>query len=141
MSPSQPSGHSILRREALAFSAIILLTWVAEIIYLPHRLYDEPAEFLWGRVLTRTAVILAIWLWVHFATRRLLRRLHELEEFLLVCSWCRKVGHEGKWLTMEEYFGSKFETETSHGICPECANQVRQRSGDRTAARVSRPPM
>ena len=142
MSPSQTSGRSILKREAIAFSLIILLTWLAEIIYLPHLLYDEPAEFLWGRVLVRTAVILAVWAWVHFTTRRLLRRLHELEEFLLVCSWCRKVGHEGRWLTMEEYFGSKFETETSHGICPECASKVRSLpNGGRTATRVSRPPI
>jgi len=141
MTSSQSSGHSILRRSALAFSTIILLTWLAEIIYLPHRLYGEPAEFLWGRVLIRTAVIVAIWAWVHITTRRLLRRLHELEEFLLVCSWCRKVGYEGKWLTMEEFFGSKFATETSHGICPECAGMVRKSGGDRTAARLSRPPI
>lgn len=141
MTPAQSSGHSILKREAIAFSSIIALTWLAEMVYLPHRLYGEPAEFLWGRVLVRTAVIVAIWAWVHFATRRLLRRLHELEEFLLVCSWCRKVGHEGRWLTMEEYFGSKFETETSHGICPECAAKVRQQpGGTRAATRVTRPP-
>ena len=51
---------------------------------------------------------------------RLLKRLHHLEEFLLVCSWCRRVGDQGEWLTTEEYFGSKFATHTSHGICPEC---------------------
>jgi len=60
----------------------------------------------------------------------MLKRLHQLEEFLLVCSWCRKVGHEGKWLTMEEYFGSKFATETSHGICPECAKKTMVRYTD-----------
>jgi len=142
MTPSQTSGRSILKREAIAFSSIIALTWLAEMVYLPHRLYGEPAEFLWGRVLVRTAVILAVWMWVHFATRRLLRRLHELEEFLLVCSWCRKVGHEGRWLTMEEYFGSKFDTETSHGICPECASKVRSQPGaTRAATRVTRPPV
>jgi hypothetical protein len=141
MTPSQTSGRSILRKEAVGFSIIILLTWVAEIIALPHLLYGEPAGFHWGRVLMRTLVIAAIWAWVHFTTRRLLRRLHELEEFLLVCSWCRKVGHEGRWVTMEEYFGSKFATETSHGICPECANSVRNAGGDRIATRVSRPPV
>jgi hypothetical protein len=141
MIPTPTSGRSILLRESIGFSVIILLTWLAEIVYLPHLLYAEPAEFLWGRVLVRTGVILAIWAWVHFTTRRVLRRLHELEEFLLVCSWCRKVGHEGKWLTMEEYFGSKFETETSHGICPECAENLRKTGNTRTAARVSRPPI
>ena len=60
-----------------------------------------------------------------FRARRLLRRLHHLEEFVLVCSWCRKVGHGGEWLTMEEYFGSKFDTHTTHGVCPACARQAK----------------
>jgi hypothetical protein len=64
---------------------------------------------------------------VHLTTKRLLKRLHYLEEFLLVCSWCRKVGHEGEWLTMEGYFGSKFATETSHGICSERAKKAKDR--------------
>ncbi|HEX2861522.1 MAG TPA: hypothetical protein VHN79_07770, partial [Lacunisphaera sp.] len=112
MTSSPSSGPSILRKEAIGFSIIIALTWLAEFFHMPHRLYGEPDDFMWTRVLFRTAVIAAIWAWVHFTTRRLLSRLHELEEFLLICSWCRKVGHEGRWVTMEEYFGSKFATET-----------------------------
>lgn len=135
MSPTSKSGVSILHKEAIGFTIIILLTWLAEIISLPHLLYDEPKEFLWARVLIRTGVTLAIWAWVHFTTRRLLRRLHELEGFLLVCSWCRKVGKDGGWLTMEEYFGSHLATETSHGICPDCAE--RQMAEHRIAVRVA----
>ena len=74
----------------------------------------------------RTVVVLAIWFWVRAGTKRVLKRLHHLEEFLLICSWCRKVGHEGEWLTFEQYFGSKFDTETSHGICEECAKKSRR---------------
>jgi hypothetical protein len=140
MPPPTKIGASILRNEAIGFTFIIVLTWLAEIIALPHLLYHEPKEFLWARVLVRTAVVLAIWLWVHLATRRLLRRLHELEGFLLVCSWCRKVGKDGGWLTMEEYFGSHLATETSHGICPVCAEK--QIAAHRTAVRVppAQPP-
>ena len=115
------SGRSILRQETIGFAVIIALVWITELARLPHLLFDEPDVFLWPRVLFRTAVTLAVWGWVHFNTRRLLRRLHELEEFLLVCSWCRRVGDHGEWLTMEEYFGSRLATETSHGICPDCA--------------------
>ena len=89
------------------------------------------------RVLFRTVVILAIWLWVHLTTRRLLRRLYHLEEYLLICSWCRKVGYEGKWLSLEEYFGSRLNTETSHGICPECSGK--QMTTQRTVTRVNKP--
>lgn len=137
MTPTSKSGVSILRKEAIGFTIILMLTWVAEIIALPHLLYGEPKDFHWARVLIRTVVILTIWAWVHFTTRRLLRRLHELEGFLLVCSWCRKVGKDGGWLTMEEYFGSHLRTKTSHGICPDCAEK--QLTAHHTAVRVTTP--
>ncbi len=130
------SARSILRLEAIGFALMIVLAWAGEVSGLPHRLFGEPPEFLWTRVLARTGVILVIWVWVHFTTRRLLRRLHELEGFLLVCSWCRRVGDEQHWVTMEEYFGSRLSTETSHGICPDCAEK--QLAEHRTAVKVSR---
>ena len=137
MTPTKKNADTILRRTAIGFSVILVLTWVTETIRLPHLLYGEPAEFNWLRVLVRTAVVVVTWAWVHLTTRRLLKRLHYLEEFLLVCSWCRRVGHDGEWLTMEEYFGSKFATETSHGICPECART--QSAAHHAAPRVARP--
>src|ERR1700712_1115935 len=127
MTPTKKSTDSILRQEAIGFSLIIVLSWATEVFQVPHLLFHEPVLFNWHRAFLRTAVVLAIWIWVHLATKRVLRRLHHLEEFLLVCSWCRKVGYEGEWLTTEEYFGSKFHTETSHGICPECAKKTLDR--------------
>lgn len=123
----ETSGATILRRENLGFSLILLINWAAEIIRLPHLLYGDPAGFNWFRVLLRSAVIIGVWAWVYFTTRSLIKRLHRLEEFMLVCSWCRKVGQEGQWLTMEQYFGSNFDTQTSHGICPECSQKARDR--------------
>ncbi len=113
--------------------------WIAEFIHLPHLLYGVPAVVEPGRASVRTAVVLAIWAWVHFSTRRLLRRLHELEEFLIMCSWCRKISHDGKWLTTEEFFGSQLATSTSHGVCPECASQ--QMIALRANRVPTRPPM
>lgn len=113
----------ILRGQALGFSALVVLMWTVEVLDVPHYLYGDPSEFLLVRPIVRSAVVLFIWLIVHLTTKRLLQRLHELEEFLHICSWCRKVGHDGDWVTVEDYFGSKFSTETSHGICPECAKQ------------------
>ena len=124
------TADSILRQETLGFSLIIVLLWAVEVFQLQHVLFGERSSFNWQRAVVRTAVVLLIWVWVYIATKRMLKRLHQLEEFLLVCSWCRKVGHEGKWLTMEEYFGSKFATETSHGICPECAKKTMVRYTD-----------
>ena len=120
--PKHP--ESILLQEAFGFSLLIAISWLTETFDLPHFLFQEPPTFHWQRALLRTGVIIVIWIWVHLATKKVLQRLYYLEEFLLVCSWCRKVGYQGEWLTMEEYFGSKFDVSTSHGICPECARKA-----------------
>jgi hypothetical protein len=117
---SKGKSNSILWVEAIAFSLLTGLSWLTEVLRLPHLLYGE--EFIpdWRRASLRTLVILFIWLWVFLATKKLLKRLHYLEEFLRVCGWCRNVCHGGEWLAMEKFFNSKFDTKTTHGMCPDC---------------------
>jgi hypothetical protein len=122
--PTHLSGKFILRGQLVGFSALIALMWLAELLRVPQILNGQTdLTFAWSRAVARSLVVLLVWLPVHITTKRLLRRLHQLEEFLLICSWCRKVGDKGEWLSMEDYFGSRFSTETSHGICPACAQQ------------------
>lgn len=141
MARSVKSARSILRLQAGGFCLLIGAIIAVEVFYIPHRLYGVPAEISVPRMLMRIALVVAIWIFVHLTTRRLLRRLHELEGFLRVCSWCRRVGDQGEWMVMEEYFNSRLATETSHGICPDCAQ--RQLATPRTAMRVihhDKPP-
>jgi hypothetical protein len=114
----KPSG--ILWVEAIAFSSIIALSWITEAIRIPYLLYGEQFTPNWHRAVLRTIVILLIWVWVYLATKKLLQRLHHLEEFLRVCGWCRKVCNDNEWLDMERFFNSKFDTKTTHGMCPDC---------------------
>jgi hypothetical protein len=123
---AQGKSNRILWVEATAFSLLIVLSWLTEVVRIPHLLYGENFAPNWERAILRTVVILMIWLWVHMATRQLLKRLHYLEEFLRVCSWCRKVCSEGDWLDMEKYLKSKFATKTSHGMCPDCLQKKKQ---------------
>jgi hypothetical protein len=74
-------------------------------------------------------VVVGVWVWVHVETKSLLRRLHQLEDYLLICSWCRKIGDHGKWFSMEKYFGNKFDTQTTHGMCPECEAKMLEKAG------------
>lgn len=120
--------NSILWIEASGFSFLIVMTWLAEALKIPHYLFNEPFPFVpnWKRAILRTIVMLLIWAWVHLLTRRLLKRLHYLEDFLRICSWCRKVCHEDQWLRMEEFFNSRFDMRTSHGMCPECLKKKKE---------------
>jgi hypothetical protein len=122
--------NSILWIEAFGFSALIVLSWVTEVTRIPHLIFNEPFAPNWHRALIRTVVILLIWTWVHLATNRLLKRLHYLEDFLRICSWCRKVCDEGEWLDFEKYFSSKFATTTTHGMCPDCLKQKVKEIGE-----------
>ena len=111
---------SILWIEAGGFSFLIALSWLVEVFRVPHYLFGEPFAPDWKRAILRTVVLSLIWGWVYLLTRRILKRMHHLEEFLRICGWCRKVCHEDEWLKLEDYFNSKFATRTSHGMCPEC---------------------
>jgi hypothetical protein len=121
---SRRHHHTILWIEGIGFSLLIVLAWLAEFTGMPQFFYETTDGFNWVRPLCKTIVVGAIWAAVHISTKRLLKRLYRLEEFLLVCSWCRKIGHDGAWKTTEEYFGSAFATETSHGVCPDCSKRL-----------------
>lgn len=140
MSSSRPhlSARSILRWQAIGFSALVAVMWIVEIFRIPHLLFGESPEFILARPILRTLTVLVVWALVHFTTKRLLRRLHELEEFLLICAWCRKVGDGERWLSVEDFFDSKFATGTSHGMCPECAAQQLAAHRQRTCAAVEK---
>lgn len=120
MNKTQAKWKTILWSEAFGFSLMIVLSWLTELLRIPHYLFGEPFVPNWHRAILRTVVIGLIWFWVHLVTRRMLKRLHYLEDFLRICSWCHKVGHDGQWLTMNDFFSSKFATRTTHGMCPEC---------------------
>jgi len=132
---SEGKSNRILWVEATAFSLIIVLSWVTEAIRIPHLIYGEPFIPNWHRAIIRTVVMILIWAWVHLATRKLLARLHYLEEFLRICSWCQKISYGGEWLDMEKYLKSKFATKTSHGMCPACL----QKKKDELAAADKTP--
>jgi hypothetical protein len=135
---AQGKSNRILWVEATAFSLIIALSWLTEFIRIPHLLFNESFAPNYHRAILRTIVICFIWLWVHLSTKQLLKRLHYLEEFLRICSWCRKVSHGNEWVEMERYLKTKFATKTSHGMCPDCLRKTKDElaAADKTPTTV-----
>ena len=115
---------SILWVEGIGFSLIIAIAWLSEVFDVQHVFFAAPSGINWARPVMRTLVILLVWAAVHLATRRLLRRLYYLEDFLLMCAWCRRLGHENRWMSTEEFFGAALATPTTHGVCPDCAQRI-----------------
>lgn len=131
MKESNGKTDSVLRIEAAGFSFLMVMSWLTEFLRVPHYLFGETFAPNWHRAMLRTVVIGLIWLWMHILTRRLLKRLHHLEEYLRICSWCRKVNDNDEWLEMEKYFSSKFSTKTTHGMCPDCLQKKKDELNER----------
>ena len=113
--------HKLLLYQALGFLAILAIAVVDELLGLPERhLFPYASHPEWGEFAVESGAIVAIAATIMLMTRRLVKRLFYLEGFLRVCAWCRKIHHEGRWVSMEEYFSSGLDTKTTHGMCPEC---------------------
>ncbi len=130
----------VLLCQSVGFVAIILLSWLNEVVGLRSLvLGDHPYISDFRESTLEMLFVLAIWLIVVGTTRRLLMRVNHLEGFLRMCSWCRRVGADGRWVQIEEFLCVKFATPTSHGVCEECAKK--QRSAHAAQARQKLLPL
>ncbi len=52
-------------------------------------------------------------------------QIKQLEGFLPICGYCKKIRDDGKyWQEIEAYFSQRQGTKFSHSICPGCYEQV-----------------
>lgn len=49
-----------------------------------------------------------------------LAEVRTLREILSICSYCRKICDDERWVTVESYVSKHTKTQFSHGICPTC---------------------
>lgn len=108
----------------MGFVVLIALSWIDELINLRSLVLGEHPYISDFRESTLEMLfVLAVWLIVYGSTNRMLARMQKLEGFLHVCSWCRRIGSEGRWMSTEEFFDRRFDTKTSHGICEGCVTE------------------
>jgi hypothetical protein len=129
----------IILYQNLGFLAVIVVCFFDELLKLPALIFSsDPFAFLYRRPTLEMLLFLAIWLLVNQSTRRLLKRVRQLESFLRVCAWCRRIDYKGEWVKLEDFMEQSFDTPTTHGICPECLRErkealERSRSAQKTA--------
>ena len=117
--------------QSAGFLVIIVLLWLDQIQGLAEILFGgQPQERDWRGSAMGTLVVIYIWAIVWGLTKRLVDRLHYLSGFLRICAWCRNVGHEGRWMRVEDWFSEGFRIETSHGICPDCLKKVQEETAE-----------
>jgi hypothetical protein len=124
----------------VGFLAVIVLCFLDELLQLPSLIFSgHPYVVLYRRPTLEMLLFLAVWLLVSNSTRRLLKQVRQLEDFLRVCSWCRRIDYKGEWMPLEEFMEQGFDTPTTHGICPECLRQKKDAIEKERSARQSEP--
>ena len=135
------SGSRVLWYECFGFGLILLLSWLNRLVDLPHLFTDGETHLgKWRDSFIETFLILLIWAFVHSLTKRLVERLHYLEGMLRICAWCRKVGHNDRWMRLEDYLAEDFKIDTTHGVCPECLKKLEHDTKKFYRSEVKHPP-
>jgi hypothetical protein len=111
----------VLLCQSAGFIAIIGLSWLDECLGLRALvLGDHPYISDFRESTFEMLFVLAVWLLVFGATRRIMARVKHLEGFMRVCGWCHRIGTEGRWVRADEFLARKFDVHTTHGMCEEC---------------------
>jgi hypothetical protein len=113
--------------EMIGFLTVLGIILADEIFDLPHLLLGatmSPARL--EEYLIEGISVLCLAAGVLYFSHYAARKIGELEAFLVMCAWCRRVKINGRWVPIEEYLKIKDELRTTHGICHECANEMRQ---------------
>jgi PAS domain S-box-containing protein len=64
--------------------------------------------------------------------RQALLQVRRLEEYLPICSYCKRVQNdENYWSQIETYITQRTGSKWSHKVCPECASKLVQQRNER----------
>jgi len=77
--------------------------------------------------LTKPLDLQELWMRLRVAERilRYATQVQQLEAFLPICSYCKKVRDDHNyWQQIEAYINQRTGSEFSHSICPDCYNRV-----------------
>jgi hypothetical protein len=114
----------VLMYQSVGFLAIAALTWINECTNLHTLIFgNHPYISDFRESALEMLFILAVWFIVYRCTRRLFSHMRYLEGMMRVCSWCRRVGCNGHWMPLEEFFEKRLHATTSHSICEECLEE------------------
>ena len=118
-------AHKIIWIEIAAFGTIIAISWANE-WGLENFLFGESYMRDWKDPIMQTVITILVAIPTIIFSWRLSKKLHYLEGFLRVCSWCQKVGQGDDWISIEDYVANTLNSKTTHGICPSCLLKLKE---------------
>lgn len=94
--------------------------------------------------LTKPLDFTELWMRLRVAERilRYATQVRQLEAFLPICSYCKKVrDDQDYWQQIESYINARTGTDFSHSICPGCYTQVVLPQIEQLKAATPNPPL
>jgi len=108
--------------EGLGFLLIVVITWLDELLDLPHLLFGAtPTPLRMGEGMLESTLTVLVGVVVVGITYRAFRRIEYLESLVVMCAWCRRVRAGSDWLLVEDFLEQQHHAKTTHGICEGCA--------------------
>lgn len=92
--------------------------------------------------LTKPLDLQELWMRLRVAERilRYATQVQQLEAFLPICSYCKKVRDDHNyWQQIEAYINQRTGSEFSHSICPDCYARIIQPELERLKAEQAKP--
>ena len=90
-------------------------------------LFTTDHEEIWMR-LTIAAIFIIFALFAHVSLKKLQEaqnKIKILSGLLPICAGCKKIrDNKGMWNNIEDYISNNSEAHFTHGICPECNEQL-----------------
>jgi hypothetical protein len=115
------ANSSIVLLEVFGFAVVLILQWGLVLVdMLPFYSGRKSTPINWIEDACESAGVLIVAVTVIVWTRNALARIRRLEGMLHVCSHCKRVQVDGRWIDFEEYVLDKTDTRLSHGICQAC---------------------
>jgi DNA-binding response OmpR family regulator len=109
---------------------------------LPNR--EQAADAGVDDFLTKPLDFTELWMRLRVAERilRFATQVRQLEAFLPICSYCKKVrDDQDYWQQIESYINARTGTDFSHSICPGCYTQVVLPQIEQLKAPAPNPPL
>jgi len=114
----------ILAVECAGFLIVIIVLWLDEILDIPAVLFGgQPTPINYTENMIETVLVGSLAAIVVIMTRRLLEKIRYLEGILPVCSFCKKIRKDDRWVNIDSYIRDHSAVEFSHSLCPECREE------------------
>ena len=104
-----------LKLEMIGFLLAIATCWITETLDPPFNL---------GQVIIETVVVATLGATVLWVTNKLLDEIDYLEGFIVICASCKKVREGEEWVPIEKLILANSDIDLSHGLCPDCKENL-----------------